>query len=201
MRGFEQIPWAYDALMTLCEPFGLGRWRRKLVVAARGRSLEVGCGTGRNLTLYAGEVRLVGLEFDLNALFVARRRAPDVPLVAGSVEALPFAVDSFDTVLSSLVFCSVQDPHRGLRELRRVLRGAGRLCMMEHVRHPHRLIGRWQDLAQPLWTWLAGGCHPNRDTEAHVEAAGFRIDPASRRGQGVMRRFTTVPEPGSRPEG
>jgi len=190
MRGLEQIPWLYDAMMTLCEPLGLGRWRRKLVAGARGRSLEVGCGTGRNLPLYSERVSVVGLEPELDALLTARCRAPGVPLVLGSAENLPFAADRFDTVLSSLVFCSVPDPHRGLREIGRVLHSEGRLCMMEHVRHRNRFFGRLQDVIQPFWTWCAGGCHPNRDTEDYVEAAGFRIDPASRRGRGVMRRWT-----------
>lgn len=193
MRGVEQIPWLYDAMMTLCEPLGLGRWRLKLVAGAQGRSLEVGCGTGRNLPLYSLGINLVGLEPELDAVTIARRRAPGVPLVVGRAERLPFAADSFDTVLSSLVFCSVLDPHRGLQEIHRVLHSEGRLCMMEHVRHPNRFFGRLQDLIQPFWTWFAGGCHPNRTTEASVEAAGFRIDPASRRGRGVMRRFIARP--------
>jgi ubiquinone/menaquinone biosynthesis C-methylase UbiE len=190
MRGLEQIPWLYDATMALCEPLGLGGWRLKLVTCAQGRILEVGCGTGRNLLLYPEGSRVVGLEPELDALLAARRRAPGVPLVMGSVESLPFAVDSFDTILSSLVFCSVPNPHRGLCEIGRVLHSEGRLCMMEHVRHPNRFYGRFQDVIQPFWTWLAGGCHLNRDTEESVQEAGFRIDPASRRGRGVMRRFT-----------
>ncbi len=179
--------------MDLTEPFGLGRWRRKLLAKAAGRTLEVGCGTGRNLPLYPSEARVVAFDPDLRMLLAARRRAAG-PLVVASAEALPFRATSFDSVVSSLVFCSVGDPHRGLRETGRVLAAGGRLHMMEHVRHHRPFLARLQDVYQPVWTWIAGGCHPNRDTEAAVEAAGFTIDPETRRASGVMRLFTAAPE-------
>src|SRR5579872_5532204 len=105
MRGVEQIPWIYDAICALCEPFGLARWRDWLVRGARGRTLEVGCGTGRNLPRYGADVRLVAVDPSREALAKARRRAPGVPLVLASAEALPFKEGAFDTVVSSLVFC------------------------------------------------------------------------------------------------
>ena len=194
MRGVENIPWAYDAFMALVEPFGLGRWRRRLLRGASGRTLEVGCGTGRNLPLYAADAAVVALDPDLRVLLAARRRAAG-PLVAARAEALPFRADAFDHVVSSLVFCSVPDPGRGLREVGRVLAARGRLHMMEHVRHQRPLLSRLQDVLQPPWTWISGGCHPNRDTEDAVEAAGFAIDPESRRASGVMRLFTASLKP------
>ena len=108
-------------------------------------------------------------------------------------EALPFRDGVFDTVVSGLVFCSVPDPRRGLAEVRRVLRPAGALRMLEHVRSTRRWKARAQDALQPVWTRLTGGCHPNRDTERTVEAAGFRIDPDGRRAKGDMRRFAARP--------
>lgn len=194
MRGVEQIPWLYDSMMSLLELFGLGRWRRQLVARARGRVLEVGCGTGRNLALYERPVVAVDIEFD--ALLKAKKRAPEARLVLASAEALPFRSASFDTVVSSLVFCSVPNVPRGLGEIGRVLGQEGELHMMEHVRHESRFLGRLQDLVQPFWTWCAGGCHPNRNTEAAVVAAGFKIDPSSRRKRGAMRLFTARPARG-----
>ena len=197
MKGVERIPWFYDAFMRLVGPFGLDRWRRLLLAQARGRTLEVGCGTGLNLPSYGPGVRPVGLDPHLELLLVARRRAPGVPLVVASAEALPFRRDAFDTVVSSLVFCSVPDPRRGLREIGRVLHQEGRLHMLEHVRH-RGLRGRLQDWIQPSWTWISG-CHPNRETEANVEAVGFRIERESRRVSGMMRLFTAR-GPEARPE-
>ena len=186
MRGIEQIPWLYDALMSLQDRLG---WRRWLAGGARGRVLEVGCGTGRNLPLYGDGAALVGLDPAHGALRVARRRAPGVPLVVASAEALPFRDGAFDTVVSGLVFCSVPDPMRGLAEVRRVLAPGGSLRMMEHVRSRRPLVAKLQDLVQPAWTRVQGGCHPNRDTERSVEAAGFAIEPEGRRERGALRRF------------
>jgi len=194
VRGVEQIPWLYDAGMVLLEKTGLGRWRSWLAGGARaGRVLDLGCGTGRNLPLYGEGVRAVGLDPCHESLLAARRRAPGVPLVQARAEALPFRTGVFDSVVSGLVFCSVGDVPQGLGEVRRVLKAGGVLRMLEHVRASGRVAAWLQDRTQPAWTWFTGGCHPNRDTEAAVAAAGFEIDPASRRAQGDMRRFESHP--------
>lgn len=193
MRGVEHIPWLYDGFMALTERGGLGRWRDWLAGGARGRVLEVGCGTGRNLPRYGAAARPMGLEPDFGLLLRARRRAAGVPLVGGLAEALPFADGCFDTVVSSLTFCSVDDPRRGLAELRRVLAAGGALRMLEHVRAVSPRWARVQDLLQPAWTWFTGGCRPNRPTEQWVEEAGFRIEPEGRRSRRELRRFQARP--------
>lgn len=190
MRGVEQIPWLYDAVCAVAEWRGLDRWRRWLTAGARGRTLDLGCGTGRSLPLLPAGVSAVGLDPSPDALARARRRAPFALLVQGSAEALPFRDDSFDTVVCGLVLCSVPDPGRGLAEVRRVLRPGGTLRALEHVRATRPWRARLQDLIQPAWTRFAGGCHPNRDTERAVEAAGFVIEAEGRRAQADLRRFT-----------
>ena len=195
MPGLEQIPWLYDGLCAVLEATGLGRWRRWLTAGARGLTLDLGCGTGRNLPLFGSGVRAIGVDPSADVLRRARRRAPHVPLVQGSAEHLPFRAGTFDTIVSGLVFCSVPDPGRGLGEVRRVLDAGGALRMLEHVRSTRPWKARWQDRIQPLWTHLTGGCHPNRDTERAVEAAGFAIDPTERRSRGTMRRFSAHPQP------
>ena len=198
MRGIEQIPLIYDGMMAVMEATGLGRWRASLVTGARGRTLDLGCGTGRNLPLLPPGARAVGLDPAPDSLRRARRRAPGVPLVRASAEALPFRDGTFDTVLSGLAMCSIPQPRIALREVRRVLTPGGALRMLEHVRSTSSLGGRWQDFIQPLWTRVAGGCHPNRDTEAAVRAAGFAIDQAGRRERSNMRRFQATPLPEER---
>jgi len=190
VRGLEQIPWLYDGLCAVLERTGLGPWRRWLASSAHGRTLDVGCGTGRGLPLYGPGVRPIGLDPTWDSLGRARRRAPGVPLVQGSAEALPFRDGTFDTVVASLVFCSVSYPARGLAEVKRVLRPDGRLRMLEHVRSRRAWKAAFQDRVQPLWTWASGGCHPNRDTERAVEAAGFVIDAEDRAEMADMRRFS-----------
>jgi ubiquinone/menaquinone biosynthesis C-methylase UbiE len=187
VRGLEQIPWLYDATLAVAEWTGLERWRRWLCEGARGRVLDLGSGTGRNLPFLP--VGTVGVDPALDPLRRARRRAPAARLVQARAEALPFRSEVFDTVVSGLVFCSVDDPDAGLGEVRRTLRPGGTLRMLEHVRSERPWRARVQDLIQPAWTRVAGGCRPNRDTERTVEEAGFTIEPATRRARGNMRRF------------
>lgn len=192
MRGVEQIPWLYDAWCSVAERFGLQRWRRWLVEGARGRTLEVGCGTGRNLPLYRAGTRVIAIEPWADALARARRRAPSAALVQARAEALPFRASVFDTVVSGLVFCSVGDVDAGLAEVRRVLQRGGSLRMIEHVRSTRAWKARMQDRFEHAWLRCTGGCHWNRDTEAAVRRAGFTIDGVSLRARGDMRRFTAT---------
>ncbi|MGV3619845.1 MAG: class I SAM-dependent methyltransferase [Archangium sp.] len=188
MRGLEQIPWLYDAMFFIADKTGLGRWRDWIAHGAKGVTLEVGCGTGRNLPRYANDVTLVAIEPEADALNVAKKRNPNALLVRASAHALPFRPGAFDTVVSSLVFCSVPDADQGLREVRRVMKDEGELRMLEHVRSDG-WYGNVQDTIQPAWTVIAGGCHPNRRTEATVENNGFTILEDGRRSDGTMRRF------------
>jgi SAM-dependent methyltransferase len=193
MRGVEQIPWLYDAICAFSERTGLAPWRRWLTAGARGLTLDLGCGTGRNLPLFPSDARVIGLDPAWDALRRAKRRKPGVPLVQGSAEALPFRTGVFDTVVSGLVFCSVPDPRRGIAEVRRVLHPAGTLRMLEHVRSTIPWRAGLQDRLQPLWTRFAGGCHPNRETERLVLTAGFVIDQPTHRAEKNLRRFSARP--------
>jgi ubiquinone/menaquinone biosynthesis C-methylase UbiE len=195
VRGVDQIPWLYDALCALLERTGLGPWRRWLARGARGRTLDVGCGTGRGLFHYDAAQRVIGLDPTWASLERAHRRVPRVPLVQGSAEALPFRDAVFDTVVASLVLCSVAEPARGLAEVKRVLRPDGHLRMLEHVRSRRAWKAAFQDRVQPLWTWASGGCRPNRDTERAVEAAGFVIEAEDRAEMADMRRFSARARP------
>ncbi len=190
MRGLEQIPLLYDAGMVLCDALGLSRWRRALVGDLHGQVLEVGCGTGRTLTHYTDGTDVIALDPDPTLLARAARRAPHVPLLVARAEALPFLPARFDVVITSLVFCSVDDVPRGLAEIHRVLKDGGRLRMLEHVRATTPLWARLQDAVQPAWTRLSGGCRPNRAMEEAVEAAGFRIEAHARKAHGVLRCFS-----------
>jgi ubiquinone/menaquinone biosynthesis C-methylase UbiE len=190
MRGVEQIPWLYDAWMTIVERLGFDRWRSWLVRGATGRTLDLGSGTGRNLPLLAPDVSAFAVEPYPDPLRRAHRRAPGVPLVLARAEALPFRDGAFDCVLGGLVLCSVHDPAAALAEIRRVLRPGGALRVLEHVRDERAWAARVQDAVQPAWTRFTGGCHPNRDTERAIIAAGFHV--LERRAQGVMRRLSAT---------
>jgi ubiquinone/menaquinone biosynthesis C-methylase UbiE len=193
MRGLEQIPLLYDLGLWLAELGGFGRWRRWLPGGAAGRTLDLGTGTGRNLPWLPEGAAAVGVDPCPQNLGAARRRAPHVPLVRARAEALPFRAGAFETVLSGMVFCSVDDPAAGLAEVERVLRPGGTLRMLEHVRSGQGLVARWQDLIQPAWTRCTGGCRPNRDTEQAVLSAGFELLTVGREARGTWRRLVVRP--------
>lgn len=193
MRGVEQIPWLYDPAMAVLERLGLGPWRRWLAGGARGLTLDLGSGTGRNLPLFPADVRAVGVDPCAASLARARRRSPRALVVVARAEALPFRDGAFQTVVSGLVLCSVTDPARAAAEMRRVLAPGGSVRALEHVRSPVPWKARLQDWTQPAWTALSGGCHPNRETERTLTEAGLAIDPGTRRERDTMRRFEARP--------
>lgn len=151
----------------------LRAWREMLWRNVKGeRILEVGVGTGANFPLYPDGRTIVGTDRSRKMLLKAKGKG-DFPLVVGEIEALPFKDGAFDDVVSTFVFCSVRDPIRGLKEIRRVLRKGGRLHMLEHVR-PEDWKGRLFDLLNPL-TVLIMEEYINRRTHELLPEAGFRV--------------------------
>jgi SAM-dependent methyltransferase len=168
----------YDTTFILAEWRGLRDVRRDLVSRASGRVLELGAGTGLNLPHYVGTVsELLLTEPDPHMAAKLRKRASAVTLETSVVEApaesLPFDDASIDTVVATLVLCTVTNPHRALAEVARVLRPGGALLFAEHVRSESPRAARWQDRLNVPWGWYACGCRCNRDTVSTIEAVSF----------------------------
>jgi SAM-dependent methyltransferase len=170
----------YDHMMARTENSGLRAHRQAVLAAATGDVLEIGAGTGANLLYYGAGVRSLTVTDPDQAM--ARRlhnrvleRCPDARLLRAPAEDLPFNDDSFDTVVSTLVLCTVDDQPRALRELRRVLRPRGRLLFIEHVRSDEEKLARLQDRVMPLNIRIAHGCHCNRPTLDGIRSAGFDV--------------------------
>ena len=173
-RVFASI---YDRMMASTEEAGLRERRRALLARARGRVLEIGAGTGLNLDHYGPEVtELVLTEPEEAMARRLRAKATRGEIVEASADDLPFEDGSFDTVVSTLVLCTVPDQHRAIGEIRRVLKPDGRLLFLEHVRSDDARSAKWQDRLLPLWRFIGHGCHPNRDTAAALTRAGFRLE-------------------------
>ena len=169
--------------MVPFDRFGVRRWRKWAVSAAHGRVLELGVGTGLNLSHYRAVDALMAIDPDFDSLQRALSKKDGKTrtiLNQARAEQLPFADETFDVVIGTLVFCSVDDPMRGLSEARRVLKSNGTFRLVEHVRVDNRLIAGMQDAATPLWKQVAGNCHLNRDTLSAVKQAGFHVRDVSR---------------------
>jgi ubiquinone/menaquinone biosynthesis C-methylase UbiE len=173
----------YDRSLKATEENGLGEMRAALLAGAQGRVIEIGAGTGVNLDLYGDGVEDLTL-VEPGPHMGARLRerletaagSPPRRLVAAPAEAMPFADDTFDTAVATLVLCTVPDPNATIAELARVLKPGGRLLFIEHVRSDDPDRARWQDRLEKPWRFLADGCHCNRDTEAALRASTFRVD-------------------------
>jgi ubiquinone/menaquinone biosynthesis C-methylase UbiE len=186
----------YERMARAAERGFMGRARRELIGPAAGRVIEIGAGTGMSFAHYgAAAERVVAVEPDAHRLARAARGDGLVELRQLEAERLPFADASFDTAIASLVLCSVESPPAALAELRRVLRPGGTLRFYEHVRSQGRLGAACQDALAPLWRRIAGGCHPNRDTIAEIERAGFRVTSLRRTSVGPPGGPTAVVRP------
>lgn len=176
-RRYDRVAPFYDAMEWLMEKWRFAKWREELWGDIEGtKILEVGVGTGKSFPYYPSDRDITGLDISPQMLDQARRRARelsvDVELVEGDAQALPFEDDSFETVVTTFVFCSVPDPVQGLRELHRVMKPGGRLLMLEHMlsRKPVlRTLMRWFDFL-PYYIW---GAHIDRETVENVREAGF----------------------------
>lgn len=178
-EGHRWFAAAYDVMARGMERGPIGRMRSELLGDVSGDVLEIGAGTGANFAHYPAGVRVVALEPDPHMLKrAATRVTPGIDLRQAPAEKLPFDNGSFDYVISTLVLCTVDDVPVSLAEIRRVLRPGGELRFLEHVRG-EGMLGRVQDTIQPVYGWMSGGCHGNRNTERALSDAGFdfkRID-------------------------
>lgn len=169
----------YDRSFEATEKAGLADRRRQLVAQAQGRVLEIGAGTGLNLAHYPASLeRLVLTEPSAPMAAQLRERLDreDAEVVEAPAESLPFGDGEFDTVVATLVLCTVPDPVAALDEIRRVLAPGGRLLLIEHVRSDDPGRARWQDRLETPWRLFGNGCHCNRDTAALVEQSGFGFE-------------------------
>jgi ubiquinone/menaquinone biosynthesis C-methylase UbiE len=175
--------------------------RARVLSRARGAVLEIGFGTGLNLSCYPPDVeRLVGVDRKVmlerkvagriaRAPFAVERLAQD------AADRLPFEDSAFDTVVSTWTLCSVDRLRSALLELHRVMRPDGSFLFLEHGRSDRTLAASLQDAVNPLQNILACGCNLNRKIDQEIQDAGFKIIELDRfKVAGVPRMFGEVYE-------
>lgn len=170
----------YDKFMAGAERATFVPHRRALVARATGDVLEIGGGTGANLPFYGDAVTSLTITEPEGPMLKRLRRhvteqGVNAEVVQAPAEALPFGDASFDTVVTTLVLCTVGDQPGALAEVHRVLRPGGTLLFMEHVRSDDPDLARWQDRLNFVQRRIGHGCNCNRDTLAGISGAGFTV--------------------------
>lgn len=175
---YNRISLIYDIIESPIELFLYGRWREEALSNLSGKVLEVGVGTGRNLKYYPTGCSVIGIDISAGMLEKARKKArgmKNVTFLLMDAENLEFPDNSFDYVVTTFVLCSIPDPVKALKEMRRVLKPSGELIALEHMRSSHFLIARVEDLINPI-TFFLIGVNVNRDTVKNIEKAEFVIE-------------------------
>jgi ubiquinone/menaquinone biosynthesis C-methylase UbiE len=175
---YNRIASIYNLIEALPEVI-FTDWRKKLLVKARGKILEVGVGTGKNFKYYPSGADVTGIDIADKMVTISRKNAAKLGLSfnieEGDAQNIAFPDNFFDSVVATFVFCSVPDPIKGLRELRRVVKPEGQVLLLEHVRIDMSIMGWIMDQLNPLIVRIVGA-NINRRTVENVMAAGFLID-------------------------
>jgi ubiquinone/menaquinone biosynthesis C-methylase UbiE len=194
----------YDSGMRFIEWVQFGGGREWVCSRARGEVLEVAVGTGRNLPLYPAEVSVTGVELSPAMLSQAKLRARDltrpVSLAEGDAQALPFADESFDTVVCTLSMCAIPDDRAALAEMWRVLRPGGRLLLLDHIGSTWPPILAIQRLVEKR-TIRSAGEYQTRRPRLIAEAIGFAIAEAERLKAGTVERLAAIKPAGAAASG
>jgi ubiquinone/menaquinone biosynthesis C-methylase UbiE len=172
------FPAAYDLLMGMRR---IDERRPGALEPVRGKTLEIGIGTGLNLSHYPEEIRhITGVDPNRGMLKQLakqlRKSRIEVEIQCASADALPFPDKSFDTVVSTHVLCSLPDRPGALAELRRVLRPDGRFVFLEHGLSPDPKVAKWQRRLNAVQRHFAVGCLLDVPVSDEIEAAGFRFE-------------------------
>lgn len=175
-RRYDRASRMYDILEQPMEGMSMKKWRLEATKVLKGKVLEIGVGTGKNIPYYADDIEITAIDFSEKMLAKAREKAKklnkQVELIQMDAQNMDFADNTFDMVFTTCVFCSVPDPVKGLKEIRRVCKPNGKIIMIEHVRSERKVLGLIMDVFNPLTVNL-WGANINRRTVENIQKAGF----------------------------
>lgn len=174
----ELITIIFNLFMLPFEKILLHKRRQELITKANGKVLEIGSGGGVNFNYYnpknIEQLNVLDLKFNKFILNHKLNKEIDINYVTASAEKLPFEDKSFDTVIATLVFCSIDDPNKALEEIHRVLKDDGKLIFIEHVLPHDKCCMNLANSLNETWKKI-GKCNINRDTYKTIENANFKI--------------------------
>ncbi|WP_412968202.1 class I SAM-dependent methyltransferase [Fredinandcohnia sp. 179-A 10B2 NHS] len=173
------FPKFYDIAM---KPLEVGRFkqiRKSLLQKAKGRVIEIGSGTGVNFPLYRNVESVTAIEPSqyMIELSKSNKELASVPIeiVQASAETLPFGDHTYDTVVATLVFCTIPNVRKALHEIKRLCKPNGKILLFEHVKMNNPILAKLQDLLTPAWSKICDGCCLNRETVNVLQQEGFQI--------------------------
>ena len=178
-RRYTRIAKLYDLFQWPLELLHLSHLRSEVIAKAEGKILEVGVGTGKNLSYFPYTSDLIGIDFSSGMLNIARRKAAQIglthiTLIEMDIEAMSFPDNTFDTIISTFVFCTVPHPDKGLHELYRVLKPGGKAIFLEHMKSDSKglnaILWGMERFSKPLL-----GTSMLRETQKGIENSGLRI--------------------------
>ncbi len=195
---YNRVASIYDLMEAPVEIFLASGWREIIWSRVEGGNvLEVGVGTGKNISYHPEESRVTAIDISEKMLNRASRKAEssegEVELLRMDAQNMDFEDDRFETTVATFVFCSVPDPVQGLREINRVTEPGGQVLLLEHMRPENELTGKVFDLFNPL-TVRSLGVNINRRTVKNVEKSGLEIEEIKNLTvQGIVKLITATP--------
>lgn len=174
---YNRFSYIYDLMEKPVEHLRYAKWRKEFLSELSGRVLEIGVGTGKNLQYYPDSCEVVGIDISEKMLGHAKKRLEgreNISLFIMDAENLAFRDNSFDYVITTFVLCSIPDPVKSLKEMRRVCRPDGEVINVEHMRSNNRLISLTEDIFNPVTRGLTG-VNINRETVENVKKAGLNV--------------------------
>lgn len=196
-KRYDRVSKVYDIVESPMEMMSLKKWRLEVMKGLSGKVLEVGVGTGKNIEYYPEGLDITGIDFSEKMLEKAKLKAvkfnKNVKLMHMDAQNMIFNDNTFDTVFTTCVFCSVPDPVRGLKEIRRVCKPGGKIIMIEHVRSEKKVLGIIMDLFNPLTVNLYGA-NINRRTVENVGKAGFSNIDVQNLTSDIVKKITIINE-------
>ncbi|MGZ3627694.1 MAG: class I SAM-dependent methyltransferase [Ktedonobacteraceae bacterium] len=189
---FDASASQYDKSMVFNEKLLFGDGRAWACSQAQGQVLEIAIGTALNLPFYPADVEITGIEISPAMLELARHRAQSlgrqVELVIGDAQALPFADQSFDTVVCTIALCSIPDERKAVAEAWRILRPGGRFVALEHVCSPNIIIRTLERMLES-YTVRTQADHLLREPVEAMQEVGFSIEYLKRQKLGIVERL------------
>jgi ubiquinone/menaquinone biosynthesis C-methylase UbiE len=174
------FPKWYDFFMRPLERRKFKRVREELLQSATGKVLEIGSGTGVNFPLYRNADHVIAIEPSQHMIdqSLSKKNLAVVPIkmVNASAERLPFEDYTFDTIVATLVFCTIPNVEEAIKELKRVCKPNGKILLFEHVKMENTVLSSVQEGLTPLWKKICDGCCLNRETLKAFTSQGLKVE-------------------------